>query len=260
MFEEDSFGFQEVVKSVLGEKRLVTVKLDEAIQGLNLRGLDEFLMKAMVYHINDTVFSGVEDSDVMLSEINNKVLRALDEYVDSFVQDEVQTYLKAKSLAEQQETLAIQERKREEFQRELSTTLKSLSQEKPQPVNIYLPETKIDSPVHVEAPIIELDIPKQEAPIVNLSLPEQPAPVVNVSIPEANIQVNVPEQEAPIVNLSVPEQLAPNIVVNVPEQTPVVNVSVEPTPVEVNNTVNVPDKKREIKITKSGNTWTGEAE
>jgi hypothetical protein len=82
---EDEFSLQSVVRSVLGDRNLVNVKLAENLQDVDLSGLDEFLMKAMLYYINDTVFSGEEDSSVMIEEINRKVVRSLNDYVNGYL-------------------------------------------------------------------------------------------------------------------------------------------------------------------------------
>lgn len=83
--DEDSLGFQQVIRSVLGEKRLVNIKMAEEFKDLDISGMDEFLMKAMIYQINDTVFSGVDDVDEMINQINQKVMRSLDDYVEAYL-------------------------------------------------------------------------------------------------------------------------------------------------------------------------------
>lgn len=95
MFDEaDSFELQGIIRSVLGEKRLVKLELDETLRELNVRGLDDFLVKSMVYHINDTVFSGVDDYDELHRHVNQKVVRSLEQYIESYLQDKWQTHMK----------------------------------------------------------------------------------------------------------------------------------------------------------------------
>ena len=97
-------------------------------------------------------------------------------------------------------------------------------------VNVAVPKQEVPI-VNVEAPTVNVSVPEQQAPIINVVAPEQKAPVVNVSVPEQRapvVNVRVPEQTAPIVNVSMPavEQKAPVVNVSVPEQqAPVVNVA-----------------------------------
>jgi len=63
------------------------------------------------------------------------------------------------------------------------------------------------------------------APVVNVTTPEHPTPVVNVTVPEQR------QADAPVINVHVPQQAAP-----------AVNVNVSPTPVTIENTVEVPSR------------------
>lgn len=261
MFDDgDEWEFQSVIKSILGDKRLVSVKLDEHIKDMNIKGLDDFLLKSMVYHINDTVFSGVDDYEQMTREINERVVRSLEQYIDAYIQDEYRLSVERRSLEES--------RQREDGHREqIKEIAKALIDRSNTPapnitvnlpkqeasiVNIdspiTLPEQKTQIDVHVPQLSSVVNVPKQDAPIINVDLPESH---IDVHVPEmkSTIQVNVPEQPASVVNVHVPDQAAP-----------VVQVSIEPTPVEIKNTVNIPSKDKKITLRKDGNTWTGESE
>ena len=127
----------------------------------------------------------------------------------------------------------------------LAPTVMLPSVQEPQIINVT-PERSV---VNVEAPIVNVAVPKQdapvvnvEAPVVNVSIPEQKAPVVNVAAAEAPVvNVSVPEQRVPVVNVRLPEQTAPIVNISVPpaaeQKAPVVNVSVPEQPAPV---VNVP--------------------
>lgn len=236
MFDDnDEWEFQSVIKSILGDRRLVNVKLDETLKDLNIRGLDDFLLKSMVYHINDTVFSGVEDFEEMSATINQKVVRSMEQYIDAYIQDEY---------------LQLQRAKQRQWE-EVSARANTLPQETLK---------VITSP----APNITVNFPKQEAPIVNvdspITLPEQRTQV-DVHVPQLSTTVNVPKQDIPIVNVDIPETQinvnvpkqdvpAPVVHVSVPASEPVVNISneVSPTPVQVVNpiTVDIPKPRKEV--------------
>jgi hypothetical protein len=87
--EDDSLELQAIIKSVVGDKKLATVSLVENLEGVDLSGLGEFLAKSLVYHINDTVSQGESDVPNIISEVEKKVVRSLDDYVSSFVTDEI---------------------------------------------------------------------------------------------------------------------------------------------------------------------------
>jgi hypothetical protein len=254
--DEDEYGLQEIVRSVLGEKRLVSLKLDEELKGTSFRGLDDFLMKSMVYHINDTVFSGVNDVDTMIQQISDKVLRSLDTYVQTYLQEEIQPVLKSKNLPEAEvQVIPVPS--------DTDKLISAVQEMARTPIHVHLPSTHVDAPtINVPQPVINVSVPERS---VDVHVPEQKSEVV-VNVPETvvNVSNNIPEQDTPIVHVNVPEMKsqAPSVIVNVPEQSaPVVNVNVEPTPIEVKNTVNVSkkDDKKKITLRKDGNTWTGES-
>ena len=86
--ENDEFELQNVVRAILGKRHLVTVKLEEDMD-VDLSGLDDFLLKSIVFHINDAVFKGI-DTESIVEEVNRKVLKSLDLYVDGYIQSELQ--------------------------------------------------------------------------------------------------------------------------------------------------------------------------
>jgi hypothetical protein len=242
MFDDnDEWEFQAVIKSILGDRRLVNVKLDEHLKGLNIRGLDDFLLKSMVYHINDTVFSGIEDYVEMTNQINEKVIRSLEQYIDAYIQDEYKAQLEIQA----RERIQEQSRADNESLKEVTTSLLQLARTPSSP-NITVNLPRQDAPiVNVDVPIttpeyksqIDVHVPQQPAPIVNV--PKADAPIINVDLPESVVNVNVPKQETPVVNVSVPEG-----------QAPIVNITndVSPTPVNVVNpiTVEVPKATKEV--------------
>lgn len=87
--EDDGFQLQSVMRTVLGNKHLVNVKLDDG-EEVDLSGLDEFLMKSIIYHITDAVFADIDDTESLIADIEQKVLRSLDLYVDGYIQSELQ--------------------------------------------------------------------------------------------------------------------------------------------------------------------------
>lgn len=245
MFDDaDEWEFQAIIKSILGDKRLVNVKLEESIKDLNIKGLDDFLLKSMAYHINDTVFSGVEDYAEMTDQINQKVIRSLEKYIDAYVQDEYRMEMERKSLADAKKqedeqhskvmeiTRAFLDR-RPDIQTQPNITVNMPRQDAPivnVDVPITTPELKSQIDVHVPTPVVNVDIPKVDAPIIN------------VDIPETQINVNVPKQDSP----------APVVNVSLPASEPVVNITndVSPTPVQVVNpiTVDVPKARKEVQV------------
>jgi hypothetical protein len=97
------------------------------------------------------------------------------------------------------------------------------------------------------APVINV-----EAPIVNVTLPKQDAPVVNVSnhLPETtvNVEAVMPSQDSPVVNIT-NEVKTPNVLVDAPKVTIENNTTVQPAQVEVS----LPDRKTETTIRRDKN-------
>ena len=90
--EDDEFAIQNIVRSILGNRQLVTLKFehDENLGGLDISGLGDFLAKSIVYHINDVVFEDMVDTESMFAEIERRVVRSLDLYVDGYIRSELQ--------------------------------------------------------------------------------------------------------------------------------------------------------------------------
>lgn len=68
--------------------------------------------------------------------------------------------------------------------------------------DIVFPEIKFPE---IPAPIVNIEVPRQQRPVVNIEIPEQPAPIVNVETQPVNVNVRVPKQPAPIVNVEAPQ-------------------------------------------------------
>lgn len=125
------------------------------------------------------------------------------------------------------------------------------------PIHVNVPErsmTLVPPDVHVDVQSPDMFV---QPPDVNVHVD---APAVHIQPPD--VTVNVDKSDTHPITVNVPEQ---NVTVNVPKQeAPVVNVNVEPTPIEVNNTVNVPEPKptnKVIHIQKNvDGSWTGESE
>jgi len=265
--ETDELGIYHSLSELLKSKSLGTFEfgdletelaslLGEGYEHVNLKKYADRLKANIKSRVGDflgraalvtTMLSNVEP-DGLIDDVVQRVNATLPDYIYAFVN------IEAKSIVD--EILNTPS--------SLPEVIRMKSLPKPrkevvQPITINLPEQK--SQINVDVPPsntdVTVNVPAQEASIVNVASPivniEQEPPVVNVAVPErANtIQVNMPEQPVSVVNVNVPEQLAP-----------VVNIAVEPTPVEIKNTVNVPKDKRDkkkITLRKDGNTWTGEA-
>jgi lambda family phage portal protein len=88
----------------------------------------------------------------------------------------------------------------------------------------------------------------QPAPVVHVGSPIVNVAPAAVTVQPAEVRVDIPPQPAPIVNVTAPavtveaaRQEPAQITVNVPQQAaPAVNVNVSPTPVTIDNTVEVP--------------------
>jgi hypothetical protein len=252
-------GLEEELESLLAEEG-ISVNTENHIDILKSRiqeGFSEFIGKAIVYTLtqselleNPKNVDGYADFTDLAEEVKSKINKSMNEYLSAHIGIEIQNIME--EIRTQQleipEPIRIRSLPRQIKAQPISVIVN--------PSNIALPDITVNIPerashVNVESPNVDIQ-PAQitvESPTINVSVPEK----------EVNIQVDVPKQDAPIVNLS-----QPSIQVNVPaQQAPIVNVEVSPTPVNIENTVHLPEQKpvkREITIIKdSENTWHGEA-
>lgn len=232
-----------------------------------------FMVRAIASHLNEEIsalndFGEEIDYTSLVMNVHENVFASLTDYLTAYINAELDATVK---LLETQEVIEPNEDVLNKLS-ELSNELKQLSLTPKTPIQkfepiINLPEISVynnipdrqrrDEEMKV---IINNATPEQAQMMKSVTDKlEQLSGVVEKDRLPPTIQVNVPEQETPIIHVS---SLVPTVTVNVPETpAPTVQVNVEPTPVNVKNTVNVPEsksKKKKITIRKDGNTWTGE--
>lgn len=244
--------------------RGVAQSLSDVLYEMAVKDIDQTSMRAEMGEV--TADDMLYDFNEIVDEVKSRVARSLPESLYNYMADDfVHKTITVKS-RKQKDTTVIENALVEETP--------VMTEPKVQPINqvfnfppmtVNIPERAADIHVHNEAPEVNVQPPDVHVK-VNASLPAVPPspitvtmpaqtqqpPVVNVNVPEPYVHVNVQPSDVPVT-------------VNVPEQpAPTVNVDVQPTPVEINNTVNVPEKENkpkhvEIKKNPDG-TWSGKSE
>lgn len=246
-------GLEDELKSLVRDDTVSVEPYVKVLKHLLNKGFTEYIGKAIAYVLNESIFGVGEqaefDPTVFLEQVSEHIYRSLPEYINSHIQYSLDI------LGE-----TIQKDNAARFELEKVEKSRPVVQPKQPDTHIHLPpvnitntiperEAKVD--VHVEPaqvtvlpPDVHVQVDAPESPDVNVNVEKSviniPASPVMVNVPPAEVTVNVPQQAAPVVN-----------------------VDVNPTPVEVKNTVNVPKpekSKKTIKIEKQvDGSWTGES-
>lgn len=276
LFDEDEFGLQEILKTLLKRKSLVKLEFNgledelayfvgdsrmdmkpyaKALE-MNIKsGINGFLANTITVCLNERLLSDEtvtksfnDDYSDIVSSVKETIYKSFEDFVDVFVSGELDKVM---------EKIVID-------RANIPDEPRIIEKSNPQPIvvspNIHMTMPEKSDTINVSAPDVRVFL-EQEPPVVNLSIPKQENPItVNVEAPTVNApitveqpEIHIPKQDAPIVNVSIPAQE------QMPQLPPVVNVQVNPTPVEIQNTIEMPSKPKQIIIQKEGNTWTGEA-